>query len=696
MHAPSTPPGQLNAPPDRPMSYGALVALALVVLVGASLASIRRLTEQLAPRRAWAWGALAALLAAQLLLTYTLVPFDTWHSNRRGLGMITELHAGLLGGADGLAALHGMGTHAALVLSRRLTGGQISVFGLQLGWSLLGTVAAFLFGSLASARLDRGLALALVLAMLPLRLRLSASDCMYLVPEATWLFGLAWLLAWTRARDPVQLALAAGWLTYTAHCRTEHLLLVPLSSVLVLIATPGALHAFTRSRLAWLLTLAATASYLPRLWALRALHEGAGVASMGADPRPLDALRDPHLWPLYAALCWGLWRVWRPTPAPPSRTVVLVVAALFTGLSIWPGLAPRHFQGVDLALPPVLASVATVHALVDPEVTPIAWSFAAAFGLALAVRRGERLSLAVLALAIVALWIYLPRWDNASTFVRVGLSLGWCFSWWLSGALVECVDALPARPYRLAVVPMFLLPLHHYTAWLGYRFPIQQEHALLVEARALGQAGAVVHTLHPDEVPTGWRDFTRRLDLREDPLGYLGVGQPYAVRPLGALDPADLAGPSKHYYLRGLDCYLPLLAWEGDCPDQCTWLYGVGDRLYEGPRPPFDGVQDRGALTVLAPRWDLDTQVPCRATPERAECIKPDPEGCLRWRCLPVPPETSRGAPYLDSHCAAFEQRFELRPVHEIPLATGQISGVLFTPVRAGSVLGLYEVVGPR
>jgi hypothetical protein len=681
------------------MTYGAAAALLLIAASIATLANLPRLRDPDAPIDRKVWLGLAALVAIQLALVTQLAPFDTWHSNRRGLGFLTDVLTGQLDRPGGLNALHGTGVHTALVLSHRITGGAFTTFQLQLAWSLLGTLAAFWWARAASESSSRALWMTGILVCLPLRLRLAPTDCMYIVPEATWLLGLACLTTWARRRELLWLVLGTAWITYTAHCRTEMLVLAPLSVPLATSAVPGATLALFRTPATWTLTLLAGLSYLPRVWALQNMEAEGGISTVTDGDSALSPLMavafEPHLWPLYGLLLWGMFWTLRPatqfTTKPGLRTVAVLSAAWLV-VSWWPGLAPQGFDGVDLVLPGILSAGPETHALVDPSFTPLALSLAALLGAAMSLWRGERVTLGILAVTTVAMWIYLPRWDNASTFVRVGLSLAWCAAWCAAALLDHLTRATPAVPRTALAIVLLAAPLPRYADWIAYRFPMQQEHELLELARTLAAEGSVVHMLGPSEVPDGWRLATSDLSIREDVRGYVAIGHPAQVAPMSALLTADDALP--RYYLRGLDCHVPLLAWQGSCPEDCTWLYGAGDRLYEGGPPPFESRTGLSALAQLAPRWQLDEQVPCRTRPEQATCLEEDDRGCLRWRCEPVPaPEP---APYLDPACQAVEDAFELSPVAEYPLATGQLSGVLLTPVSHGAVLGLYEVVGRR
>jgi hypothetical protein len=675
------------------MTYGEASALALIALCLLTLRALPNLREVLPvvpARTAWAG---VAVLALHFLLVWSLAPFDTWHSNRHGLGYLVAVEHGSLAATSGLSALHGAGTYVALVLGRRLSLGLLSVFEIQLCWSLLATIAMGLWVTLATRDPSRGVLAALVLTVLPVRIRMGTTDCMYVVPEATWLLGLGLLTAWSRRReDTLLLGLGAGWITYTAHCRAEYMILAPLSVLVATSAVPGTLRALVLDRRAWLFAAAAGLTYLPRASHLLNADGQGGVAMVsdgerGASDTLLTNVRDPHLWPLYLALLLALSR--RKWPASPPRDLLLGICTL---AAVLPWSAPDAFDGTEVVLSRPLAWMGELHALVDAGLTPLPLILLALFGVARAAVRADPTGLAVIVQVVVSLWIYLPRWDNEATFVRVGLGGAWCFAWLVQSVLGPWWTRLEVRDWGRAlwILALLVLPVGRYAGWVAYRFPMQQERALLDEARALIAAGGVVHLLHAGEVPAAWRTVLHEMEPRREPEGYLGAGQPHGVRPLSEPTTAG----AEHYYLRSLDCFVPLIAEEGDCPEHCTWLYGVGDRLYQGPPPRYEGNRLTGTLIGLAPSWSLDEQVPCWTRPELATCGRPtaDGVGCERWICPPDTPEPPP-TPYLDPACAAFEATHVMEPITELPLAKGQLSGTKLTPVPHGAVLGLYHVI---
>lgn len=181
------------------------------------------------------WLLLAGLVVACFVVLEPMAPHTVWHAMNHGIRRIAEMRDG--GFAPDLSIQHGSGYFLLIrVLFDDVTFRTISLFSVHYIVSVVSVVLAFLLAHVLFRSDRAALLAALMLALLPLRLRLAASDEMFIVAEAYLLLTLLLVAIHGRTGDDRFFVLALGPLFLLTQTRLEMMALGPLLAGVFLVA----------------------------------------------------------------------------------------------------------------------------------------------------------------------------------------------------------------------------------------------------------------------------------------------------------------------------------------------------------------------------------------------------------------------------------------------------------------------------
>jgi len=431
---------------------------------------------------------LAGLVIVHALLLKPSLPHAIWHEFHA-----VELLAWAQGRSDGLAVLHGPGYGWLMQGLRRLTPDTLTVFDLNYAVSLFS--AALLFGALRIASGSRigAWAGAVLLLLLPVRLRLSVTESVFVWVEAlsltVFLFG-ALLVRDGRRRWLLGLL---GACLMLAHTRAEMLALVPGALLLYAAAMAHRLpKGFWRSPWTWAGPAAAIALTLPRAAALAAL----------GDPR---------------------------------------AGGFFPRGGVW-FLRERGLSGLNIVF--------------DPAWTPAMFILLFLMGGGLLALRHRRLAAAVGLHIALATWLYAPHLSCLAVKARTGLATQYLCAALAAYGFGRAVQRLGRAGRAVASVALLIAAGWGAWARRGVLtevFVKQREFAFLQEAGSRLPDGSLVSFLGSGDAPdAGWeRDYQG--DVLEDAARR--AGRPVvALRAGAARGILYRTGPDGVYFFRGLAC----------------------------------------------------------------------------------------------------------------------------------------------
>lgn len=438
--------------------FDASGTIALVVLLGlwiGTFASARAAGPAFRDVPKAAWIALAAIVLADILLVQQLAPHTVWHSFNHGIRRVAEIRDGL--DAPDLAQLHGHGYFVLMnALYHRIAFGAVSLFSLTWFVSVASGVLAFLLAWLHTSRASVALVAAVLMAVLPLRLRVGASEDMFVVLEFYLLATLVLLSLYSRTGKARFWHLALAALFLWMQTRAEALVLAPLTvAAWVVLRDPGAVAGLVRregrGRLAGLAVLiAASVPWVIAAFETRDHRIASTPLSLLSRPMPLGALDGPFF---------------------------------------------------------------------DPSATPIPFLVAFIAGMVALAVRDRRLALAVVVFWAPAAWFYAHFDDSFSTWVRCGMATRSILVIVSAAGVVGAADLLvrlvrrrPVSPAgsRIAgvgvpVVFCLVVAASSFGAadFVTQRFTSQEEFEFLVRVREALPVPSTVAILSNDDDPPG-------------------------------------------------------------------------------------------------------------------------------------------------------------------------------------------------
>lgn len=263
------------------LAQGAFTVSAILAVVGAvwAFAGSRTVLARSVGR-----GALLGmllLLAGHALVVRPWIPDSLWHEFHAA-DLLSEVEDPP---ADGwVTRMHGPAYAGILKSLRAASFGGLSVFSVNYGLSLCSALLLFLLVALA-AGVRAAWMCALMLLLLPVRLRLSCTESMFVLVEFLSILAGTLAVLSVRTRRAVHLAAAGACLVVLAQVRAEMLLLAPAAALVYLAALRGDLPRAPVRRWVWFATAAGV------LLVPRALE----VLSLG-DPRTGQLAGSAGLW----------------------------------------------------------------------------------------------------------------------------------------------------------------------------------------------------------------------------------------------------------------------------------------------------------------------------------------------------------------------------------------------------------------
>lgn len=683
--------------------------LQVALLVGLPIATLRRrasLRQAVGEVPASVWWTLAAVLTIEVVLVTAWVPHGTWQTNMHGFGRIADVLDEPLLGDSNMGRIHGMAWVVLMRLVHLGTGGLATVPVVTHAVALTALLGLFFFLTAATRRPTLAVTAVALLALHPMHLRLAASCSPYVLSEA----GLLWVLAWVEVhrqdREAASWWMAAGWQAVLMQSHGEMLVLGPgIAGLYLTCRSPDWWWWAVRRPGFWLGLAGLGVVVGPWLGdMLHAAFTGVNVYDVQEDLGGAvlrDDRRTARLWQVFGGAGAALWMgvvlrrlvgrlpvVWEGWSALGVAVAVLAVAALCVPD---PGPDWVGFSGGRVSpLGPGLLPLARIHPFFDPTFSPAAWVPLAVVGAGWLAVRSAAIGMFLAGSLVAGLVVTVGQYDAISTYVRISLPTTWmwvvlagCGLW----ALLQAVRA-EALAGPLAVLMALGAGASHWS-WVGHRFPMQQEEAILQALRA--QPGVQrVATLLASDAPSDRRglDFEYRFYV-EQALGRWAQG-----RLIDASTLLETPLQEGTYWLELATCRRPVMPGP-ELRDKAGEVWWVGDRFMQVVGGDASG-PDSGplALTPESQRGiDLDALVPCRDRPGSMRCHVEGPGGCEVWACADDQPPSR---PYRDAWCERVHERFLLEPVHVEALAEGNLSRRQAEVAAPGEEIGLYRVVGVR
>lgn len=203
------------------------------------------------------WIVLIVVLVASIIACQ-FVPHAPWQPNGHGYVIASQILKGDALRLVELTLIHG---HAwSLVLGgihRYIFLGLLRVYDVNVVISTLGLIMAFLLTRLLSGKDLTALATTIVLAIMPIRLRLAATETMTPIVEFFMLAALLYFALWLRTQVVLMLAMGLMSLALAMQCRLEFVFFGPAMALGALLAVDAKRLLLTlRDPTTWVLLLA--------------------------------------------------------------------------------------------------------------------------------------------------------------------------------------------------------------------------------------------------------------------------------------------------------------------------------------------------------------------------------------------------------------------------------------------------------
>ncbi len=574
--------------PVRAQVESALAEGVIVAWLAAMVGLAPELAGWLGGVGAGAWSALVAMIVAQVGFVRWMGIGGVWHSNQHGFDRIADVEQGTPPAVAALGLLHGHGYYALFQPLFSMFGGRVSVFTLSQGVTAVGLVALFawLFGLWGKARPALlGVAFA---ASLPIVLRLSASEDMY-VPTVAWTcFALALVEAWLRTGSMAALALAVPPSVLAMQTRAELLLLLPVWVLLgAAVRRPDRLRAALTDGRAWAIVVTAVGLLTPRLLEIVASPPPSDLRRTALDP-----MADPRL-VLLAALALVLvaahpwprarWETLLPSSGTRRALGAVGLLALVGGVAAY-ALALRAQGGP-------LQRTWQLHAAFDPSLVAPWVGALVALGAGISARTSPRRVVALGLSLLIALWIYLPQVDCLSTFVRTGLSTVPLLAALAAPALDAIVARLGGMAGSFVVGGLLASGVVYERPWMTARDAKAAYWDLVEAIRARVPEGTTVVWLADADAPAAATHLSIKPDRArlEHHLGPAWETASLTAWRAGQVDPK-----ARVVFARTPDCGRVLLSARGSLglagDREVRWRYLDVSRLATTARITVDGV----------------------------------------------------------------------------------------------------------
>lgn len=197
----------------------------LAFLIGGALLWRKSLARALGRIRSREFYLLLGLTGVHFFLIKPLLPHNIWHE-QHAVGLLTGIGYDLYAG--GLDTLHGPSYANILSLLGKLFFGKVAVFSLNYLVSIVGIILFFLWVRLKSGDGELALAASAMLLFLPVRMRLSTSESMYVLAECLLFASLLLTSVFSKTKDRRHLLLVIAAALLLMYARAEMLLLGPL------------------------------------------------------------------------------------------------------------------------------------------------------------------------------------------------------------------------------------------------------------------------------------------------------------------------------------------------------------------------------------------------------------------------------------------------------------------------------------
>ncbi len=226
---------------------------------------VPRLARRFSDVSPWTWLALAALLAVQAFVVKPLVPHTIYFANNHGFEVIANYRdLTIFLDTQTFAETYGNTFYATLGWLQLLPR-QPDIFDVNFVLSQMSLAAMFLLVLSIFRSQPLALLSTCMLAWLPVRLRLSVSETMFMSAELYLILGLLLLYLFLRTDDFAYLVLGLVALFLLVESRVEFMLLAPLVVATFLLAVaPEKLGPAFRTPITWVTLIALAGLFVPR------------------------------------------------------------------------------------------------------------------------------------------------------------------------------------------------------------------------------------------------------------------------------------------------------------------------------------------------------------------------------------------------------------------------------------------------
>jgi hypothetical protein len=213
----------------------------------------------------WTWLALGVLLAVQATVIKPLIPHTVFFSNNHGIDVAAIYRdTRVFVDVQTFAEVYG-NTFWATLGWVQLLPRPPTLYDVNFAMSQVSLVAVFLLVLSLFRSQSLSLLSALMLAWLPVRLRISVSESMFISAELYLVLALLLLVLFLQTEDFAYLVLDLVAIYLLVEARVEFMLLGPLVIVALLVATrPRKLGLIFRTPLTWVTLAVLAALFVPR------------------------------------------------------------------------------------------------------------------------------------------------------------------------------------------------------------------------------------------------------------------------------------------------------------------------------------------------------------------------------------------------------------------------------------------------